>query len=111
MSTPGPDYEEAIKDFWRGGWLTALFGGAGMLARMLVTDTTSPLIWWVRRIMASVVVGVLSYFALWNADIPGLYKAVILTTSGMACPEIIEGIVNRYNKELKNGKKKNKRGN
>jgi hypothetical protein len=106
---PNPDYGEAIRDFQRGGWITTLFGGAGMLARMLITDECSPLIWWIRRIVASVIVGVLSYFTLWPMDISGIYKAVILTTSGMACPELIEIVVKKYRSKIPNETKKTKK--
>ena len=106
---PNPEYEQAIRDFERGGWITSMFGGAGMLARMLITDESSPWIWWVRRIVASVIVGVLSYFALWNVEMSGMYKSIILATSGMACPEIIEGIRAQYKKRLGNEKQKTKK--
>lgn len=109
MNSPNPDYNEALKDFERGGWLTSLFGGAGMLARLLITDTNSTAIWWIRRIIASVIVGVISYFTLWPMNISGIYKAVILTTSGCACPEIIQLVVDKYRSEDKNdGKRKRK---
>ena len=93
-----PDYEAAIQDFKRGGWITALFGGAGMLARLLVTDEEHPIRWWVRRILASVIIGVLSYFALWGVEMAGIYKSVILTTSGMAGPELIDWVLRQYKK-------------
>lgn len=94
--TNAPDYEAAIQDFKRGGWITALFGGAGMLARLLVTDENHKAVWWIRRIVASVIIGVLSYFALWNVEIAGIYKSVILTFSGMAGPEVIEWVITQF---------------
>jgi hypothetical protein len=84
--TAGPDYEAAMQDFKRGGWITALFGGAGMLARLLVTDEAHPAIWWTRRILASVIIGVLSYFAVWP----------LLTFSGMAGPELIDWVIRQF---------------
>lgn len=93
-----PDYEAAIQDFKRGGWITALFGGAGMLARLLVTDEAHPAVWWTRRIFASVIIGVLSYFALWNVEMAGIYKSVILTFSGMAGPEVIDWVIRQFKK-------------
>lgn len=108
-SSTDPDLVGAMADFKRGGWITALFGLAGGLVRMLITDETHPAIWWVRRSIASCLVGVLSYFALWGADIPGIYKSVILATSGMACPELIDIIIRRYRRESKKVVKKKKR--
>jgi hypothetical protein len=94
--TTGPDYEAAMQDFKRGGWITALFGGAGMLARLLITDEAHPAIWWTRRILASVIIGVLSYFAVWPLELAGIYKSVILTFSGMAGPELIDWVIRQF---------------
>lgn len=108
MSATDPDLAAAAADFKRGGWITAMFGFAGMLVRLLITDEAHPAIWWARRLLASTIIGVLSYFALWGTDIPGIYKSVILTTSGMACPEVVDLIIKRYRNESKK-RVKNKR--
>lgn len=100
-----PDYSAALEDFKRGGWITGLFGLGGMLVRLLITDEKSTVVMWVRKIIASVITGVLAYFALWGADMPGIYKSVILATSGMFCPEIVE----RLRKEYVYGGKTNKK--
>lgn len=94
--TSGPDYEAALQDFKRGGWVTALFGVAGMIARLLVSDQSHPAIWWTRRILASVVIGVLSYFAVWPLEIAGMYKSILLTFSGMAGPELIDWVIRQF---------------
>lgn len=106
-----PDYEAAMQDFKRGGWITALFGGAGMLARLLITDEANPAIWWTRRILASVIIGVLSYFAIWPMEIAGIYKSVILTFSGMAGPELVDWVIRQFRNapDLNAKKPKNKR--
>lgn len=109
MTSTDPDWGNAIADFKRGGWVTALFGLAGGLVRLLITDEAHPAIWWVRRLLASCIVGVLSYFALWGTDIPGIYKSIILTTSGMACPEIVDIVIKRYRHESKKIVKRAKR--
>lgn len=106
MTSSDPDLAAAAVDFKRGGWITALFGLAGGLVRLLITDEAHPAIWWTRRLLASTIIGVLSYFALWGTDIPGIYKSVIMTTSGMACPELVDLIIKRYRHE---GKKTQKR--
>ena len=104
MASNSPDYGLAIEDFKRGGWITGLFGLGGMLVRLLITDEKSTAIIWTRKLIASSITGVLAYFALWGVDIPGIYKSVILATSGMFCPEIVE----RLRKEYKYGFKKTK---
>lgn len=108
-SSTDPDLVGAMADFKRGGWITALFGLAGGLVRLLISDETSTAIWWVRRLLASCIVGVLSYFALWGVDIPGIYKSVILATSGMACPELIDITLKKYRREGKKVVKRKKR--
>jgi hypothetical protein len=93
-AAPGEDFGPAVEDFKRGGWIVSLFGGSGMLARMLLTDKGSPLIVWIRKITAAVIVGVLTYFALHGQDsIPPIYKAVLLAVSGMAAPELMTYIL------------------
>jgi hypothetical protein len=96
MST-NPDFGAAADDFKRGGWVVSLLGGAGMLARMLITDQSSPLIIWIRKTIAAGIIGVIVYFALHSVDISGLYKALILAFSGMASPEVVELVVSKVN--------------
>jgi hypothetical protein len=97
MNPPTPDYAQAADDFKRGGWIVSLLGGAGMLARMLITDQSSRAIIWVRKILAAGIIGVITYFALHGVEIAGIYKALILAFSGMASPEVVELIVSKVN--------------
>lgn len=99
--TSSEDYHEAIKDFQRGGWITVLLGMMGMAIRLLVTDERSSCIWWVRKLIAAGMSGVLAYFLLWGVEMHGMYKSVILTTSGMVCPEVIELLRKWYIKKFK----------
>jgi len=101
-SANGPDYQEAISDFQRGGWITVLLGMLGMAIRLLVSDEKSTWIWWVRKLIAAGMSGILAYFLLWGVDMHGLYKSVILTTSGMVCPELVEIARKAYIKKTKN---------
>lgn len=99
MSTsPEQSFLSATEDFKRGGWIVTLLGGAGMLARMLLTDQSSPLIVWIRKCLAACIVGVLCYFALHQVVMPQIYKSIILSVSGMASPELMELIILRINK-------------
>lgn len=97
MNPSSPDYAAAADDFKRGGWIVSLLGGAGMLARMLITDQSSKLIIWIRKILAAGIIGVITYFALHGVDIAGIYKALILAFSGMGSPEIVELVVSKIN--------------
>jgi len=100
-----PDFQAAADDFKRGGWIVSLLGGAGMLARMLITDQTSPVIIWVRKILAAGIIGVIVYFALHGVDMSGIYKALIMSFSGMASPEVVEFIISKINNETAKNKK------
>jgi hypothetical protein len=97
MSVSSPDYAQAADDFKRGGWIVSLLGGAGMLARMLITDQSSKAIIWIRKILAAGIIGVITYFALHGVEIAGIYKALILAFSGMASPEVVELVVSKVN--------------
>lgn len=97
----GPDYEEAIKDFQRGGWITVLLGMIGMAIRLLVTDEKSSFLWWMRKLIAAGLSGVIAYFMLWGVEMHGMYKSILLTTSGTVCPELVEILRKWYIKKTK----------
>ena len=99
-----PSLQEATEDFKRGGWIVTLLGGAGMLARMLMTDQSSPLIVWVRKCSAACLVGILCYFALHDVTMPQIYKSILLSVSGMASPELMEVVLSRITKLKKDEK-------
>ena len=92
-----PDFARAADDFKRGGWIVSLLGGAGMLARMLITDQTSKAIVWVRKIVAAGIIGIIVYFGIHGVEISGLYKALILSFSGLVSPEIVELAITKVN--------------
>ena len=104
MATTDPDFASAAQDFKRGGWVVSLLGGAGMLARMLLTDESHPVIYYLRKIIAGSIVGIMAYFALYGTDISGLHKSVIMSTAGAGAPEIMENIRKRFAKGLKDEK-------
>ncbi len=104
MATTDPDFASAAQDFKRGGWVVSLLGGAGMLARMLLTDESHPVVYYLRKIIAGAIVGVIVYFALYGTDISGLNKSIIMSTAGAGSPEIMENIRKRFAKGLTNEK-------
>jgi uncharacterized membrane protein YeaQ/YmgE (transglycosylase-associated protein family) len=111
MNSTDPDLAGALQDFKRGGWVVSLFGGAGMLARMLLTDQSSPIIVWIRKVIAGSIIGVLAYFAVWGQDISGIYKAIILSVSGAVSPELLELFIAKTKGVTNNVKRKNQRRN
>lgn len=109
MTTPtDPDFARAAEDFKRGGWVVALLGGAGMLARMLLNDEESKAIFWVRRFIAGAIVGCITYFALHGVNMSDIYKSLIMSTAGAASPELMEQVRQRFSKGLKKNEKETK---
>jgi hypothetical protein len=100
MATTDPDFAAAAQDFKRGGWVVSLLGGAGMLARMLIDDETHPIIYWVKKIVAGAIVGVITYFALYGTELSGLHKSIIMSTAGAGSPELMQWIKKRFSKGL-----------
>lgn len=115
MTTPSdPNFGAALEDFKRGGWIVSILGGAGMLARMLLEDEHHPVRFWIARIIAGTIVGVLCYFALWGTEMSGLYKSIIMSTAGAGAPELMRLVKAKYNnlatnEEAKGTKKKRRR--
>lgn len=90
MSPIDPDLGKAASDFKEGGWLVALLGALGMIARMILTDERQPVVVWVKKIVAGGIVGVLMYFALHGSKIDPLYKSILFSVSGAIAPDIFE---------------------
>jgi hypothetical protein len=109
MNSTDPDLAGAMQDFKKGGWVVSLFGGAGMLARMLLTDKASPIMVWIRRTLAGSIIGVLAYFAVWGQPISGIYKAIILSVSGAIAPELLEHFILRAKGANQDVKRETKR--
>jgi hypothetical protein len=99
-SPPDPDFARAAEDFKRGGWIVSLLGGAGMLARMLIDDETHPVLYWVKKIVAGAIVGVITYFALYGTELSGLHKSIIMSTAGAGSPELMQWIKKKFSKGL-----------
>lgn len=96
MNPNDPDLFGAIQDFKKGGWVIALLGALGMLARLIVTNEKYSFFVWTRKIIAGGIVGVLAYFALYGTNIDPLYKSVIYSISGSIAPECWEYIKNKF---------------
>lgn len=97
-TTPDQSFLAATEDFKRGGWIVTLLGGAGMLARMLMTDQSSPAIVWLRKCTAATIIGVICYFALHSVTMPQIYKSILMSVAGLVSPELMELVISRINK-------------
>lgn len=78
------------EEFKKGGWIMAILGGLGMLARLILTNERYSLFVWVRKIIAGGIVGVLAYFAMHGTEMAEIYKSVACSICGSMAPELFE---------------------
>lgn len=95
MASPDPDLTTAIESFRKGGWIVALLGSLGILARLLLAKTKPTLVEVIKKTTAGGIVGVIAYFALHGTDIDPLYKSVIYATAGAFAPEFFNLVLNK----------------
>lgn len=98
MASPDPDLGNAIESFRKGGWIVAMLGSLGILARLLLAKNKPTLIEAIKKITAGGITGVLVYFALHGTDIDPLYKSVIYATAGAFAPELFGFVLDRLQK-------------
>lgn len=79
-----------VEEFKKGGWIMAVLGGLGMLARLILTNERYSFFIWMRKIVAGGIVGVLAYFAMYGMDIADIYKSVLCSIAGSIAQELFE---------------------
>jgi hypothetical protein len=99
------DNKDLIKEFLTGGWLVALIGAAGMIARLLTDDTKTTLRQQIQRILAAAICATIAWFILESTDFSSLTKAVIYGIIGVISPEILQGLTHLAKKFAKNPEK------
>ncbi len=87
------DNKDLLREFLAGGWLVAIVGAAGMIARLLTDDTKATFAAQLRKITVASVCSVVAWFLLENVDISSLLKAIIYGVIGVISPEIVTGLV------------------
>jgi hypothetical protein len=88
MSQDPQSLDAIAEEFKKTGWLFAVLGGLGMLARLILTDEKYEIMRWTRMVIAGAIVGVICYFSLYSADIDPFYKSVLCSISGSIAPEV-----------------------
>lgn len=101
MTPPNQDLNNMMEELRSGGWIMAILGGIGMLARLILTNEEYSFVIWIRKIIAGGIVGVLVYFALYGADILPIYKSVLCSISGSIAPELFDWARRTVIKRLK----------
>jgi hypothetical protein len=99
------DNKDLIKEFLTGGWLVALIGAAGMIARLLTDETKTTLRQQIQRILAASICATIAWFILESTDLSSLTKAVIYGIIGVVSPEILQGLTHIAKKFAKNPEK------
>lgn len=99
MSPIDPSLLETAEDFKKGGWIVAVLGALGAVARLIITEEKFKAIIWVRKGIAGAIVGTLVYFAINHAPIDALYKGIIYSSSGALAPDIFEWLKRKFTKE------------
>ena len=95
MSGTDPDFARAAEDFRRGGWIVAVLSSLGVLAKMLFSKKQYHWLLYIKNSVAGGIVGVIMYFALHDAKIDELYKAVLMCSSGALAPDLYDAFVEK----------------
>ena len=90
MSQDPQSLIDTAQEFKKGGWIVAMLGGLGAIARLIITEERFKPIIWIRKGIAGAIVGTLVYFAVNPANIDQLYKGIIYASSGALAPDIFE---------------------
>lgn len=85
-----PSFENATKDFIRGGWIVSILGIAGGLIDLLLSEKCKPWVFWVKRSIAGGLTGVVMYFALHPIEMNALYKSIAMCVSGALAPDLLK---------------------
>lgn len=86
------DNKDLIKQFMEGGWLVAVIGAAGMIARLLSDDTKATFSSQIKKIVIASICSVIAWFLLENIEFNSLVKAVTYGVIGVISPEIVTGL-------------------
>jgi hypothetical protein len=96
------DLMEVAKLWKETGWLTAVIGGAGMVARLLANPIQGTIWDSVRRVIMAAIVSTLAWFIVEQIEVSSLVKAVTYGVAGLLAPEIIDGLTTLAKKYSKN---------
>ena len=99
-----PD-KDLLKEFLAGGWLVAVIGAAGMIARLLSNDKKMAIKEQVRKVVTAAICSVVAWFLLENVDLSSLTKAIIYGVTGVISPEILQGLTRLAQQFAKNPKR------
>ncbi len=99
------DNKDLLKEFLAGGWLVAIIGAAGMVARLLSDDTKITLKEQIKKVVIASICSVIAWFLLENVELSSLTKAIVYGVTGVISPEILQGLTRLAQQFAKNPKK------
>lgn len=97
--------KDLLKEFLAGGWLVAIIGAAGMIARLLSDDTKTTIKEQIKKVVTASICSVIVWFLLENIDLSSLTKAIIYGITGVISPEILQGLSKLAHQFAKNPKR------
>lgn len=99
MSPVDPSLIETAQEFKKGGWIVAVLGALGAVARLIITEEKFKAIIWIRKGIAGAIVGTLVYFAVEPSGLDSLYKGIIYASSGALAPDLFEWLKSKLIKQ------------
>ena len=91
-----------LQEFFAGGWLVAIIGAAGMVARLLSSDDKTTLKEQIKKIVTAAICSIIVWFLLENVELSSLTKAVVYGITGVISPEILKGLTRLAQQFAKN---------
>lgn len=98
MSPIDPNLIDTAQEFKRGGWIVAVLGALGAIARLILTEERFFWVVWVRKALAGAIVGTLVYFAINHTELDAMYKGIVYSSSGALAPDIFEWLKRKVTK-------------
>ena len=84
--------KDLLMEFLRGGWIVALLGALGMLARTFMDGVKRTCIEQTKRIIAAAICATIAWFILELVEVSSLTKAISYGITGVISPEILQGL-------------------
>jgi hypothetical protein len=98
MSPIDPNLIDTAQEFKRGGWIVAVLGALGAIARLIITEERFFWVVWVRKALAGAIVGTLVYFAINHTELDAMYKSIVYSSAGALAPDIFEWLKRKVTK-------------
>jgi len=95
------DQHNFLKEFLNEGWIVAMIGALGMIARSLMDGVKRSSMEQFRRILAAAICSTIAWFVLEQTEVSSLTKAISYGVVGVISPEILEGLTRMAKKFAK----------